>query len=104
MLGSMIGLQLLAGLLLAPHVLADLVLDADNDPSSLAYSDAWGTQSACNGCSYVKGRVIERTQEEVKNLKHNRQGCRRTFRYQGVAKSGGTNSQQRKVCSLLAKA
>jgi hypothetical protein len=62
MIGSMIGL----GLLLAPHVVADLVLDADNDPSSLAYSDAWGTQSACSGCSYVKGRVIERTQEEVK--------------------------------------
>jgi len=66
---SMIGVQLLAGLFLAPHVVADLVLDADNDPSSLAYSDAWGTQSACSGCSYVKGRVIERTQEEVKKLK-----------------------------------
>ena len=61
MLGRMIGLQLLAGLLLAPHVLADLVPNAD------MLDGAWGTQSACNGCSYVKGRVIERTQEEVKN-------------------------------------
>ena len=31
----------------------------------LVYSEAWGTQSACSGCSYVKGHVIEKPKEEV---------------------------------------
>jgi hypothetical protein len=46
---------------------ADVVTGED-----LVYSEAWGTQSACSGCSYVKGQVIERAKEEVSN-DHSRQ-------------------------------
>lgn len=37
----------------------------DLTAEDLVYSDAWGTQSACSGCSYVKGHVVEKPQEEV---------------------------------------
>lgn len=47
-------------LLLAPAVAADGITEDD-----LVYSEAWGTQSACSGCSYVKGHVIEKPKEEV---------------------------------------
>jgi hypothetical protein len=29
----------------------------------LVYTEAWGTQSACSYCSYVKGQVIEKPLE-----------------------------------------
>ena len=37
----------------------------DLTAEDLVYSDAWGTQSACSGCSYIKGHVVEKPQEEV---------------------------------------
>jgi hypothetical protein len=37
----------------------------DLTAEDLVYSDAWGTQSACSGCSYIKGNVVEKPQEEV---------------------------------------
>mmetsp|Transcript_27266 Transcript_27266/g.43778 ORF Transcript_27266/g.43778 Transcript_27266/m.43778 type:complete len:251 (+) Transcript_27266:85-837(+) len=49
-------------------VLMQLLVPAAADgltEDDLVYSEAWGTQSACSGCSYVKGHVIEKPKEEV---------------------------------------
>ena len=50
-------------------VLMQLLVPAAADgltEDDLVYSEAWGTQSACSGCSYVKGHVIEKPKEEVR--------------------------------------
>jgi hypothetical protein len=50
-------------------VLAQLQASAADQVTGedLVYTEAWGTQSACSYCSYVKGQVIEKPQEEVRS-------------------------------------
>ena len=49
-------------------VLAQLQVSAADQVTGedLVYTEAWGTQSACSYCSYVKGQVIEKPQQEVR--------------------------------------
>ena len=56
------------GLLMAA-LLAQLQAGAADQVTGedLVYTEAWGTQSACSYCSYVKGQVIEKPQEEVRS-------------------------------------
>jgi hypothetical protein len=57
----------------------------------LVYTEAWGTQSACSYCSYVKGQVIEKPQEEVRSPKTSHKGKRRAAPGSAPAQVGGSD-------------